>query len=57
MLFNDDYDGALYKQSSVIQLKTAGGLDGQPEILEPWPDLIAGILLHWVSLMLIYVNC
>ena len=46
---NDDYDGASYKQSSVIELRTAASLSGQVSITEPWPDLIAAILLHWVS--------
>ena len=46
---NDDYDGASYKQSSVIELRTTASLSGQVSIIEPWPDLIAGILLHWVS--------
>ena len=47
--FNADYDGASYKQSSVIRLRTAESLSGQVSITEPWPDLIAAILLHWVS--------
>ncbi|TDL20114.1 hypothetical protein BD410DRAFT_791190 [Rickenella mellea] len=38
---NDDYDGATYKQSDVIQLQTTRSPDGQPQIHEPWPDLIA----------------
>lgn len=50
---NDDYDGASYKQSSVIQLRTAESLSGQLAITEPWPDLIAAILSHWVSWILI----
>jgi len=51
--FNDNYEGASYKQSFVVQLRTAENIDGQ--IPGPWPDLIAGILSHWVSLMLICV--
>ena len=50
---NDDYNGASYKQSSVIQLRTAESLSGQLAITEPWPDLIVAILLHWVSWILI----
>lgn len=42
-----NYDGASYKQSSVVQLTTFGG---QPVFQ---PDLIAGILAYWVSLTLI----
>jgi hypothetical protein len=47
---NDDYDGGSYKQSSVIKLSTTQSLSGELAITEPWPDLIAAILLHWVSL-------
>ncbi|KAF8237674.1 hypothetical protein L208DRAFT_1421509 [Tricholoma matsutake] len=46
---NDDYDGASYKQSSVIQLRTSESLSGQLAITEPWPDLIAAILSHWIE--------
>ncbi len=48
---DDNYDGASYQQTSMVQLPTVGSLTtfgNQPE-----PDLIAGILAHWVSLMLI----
>jgi hypothetical protein len=51
----DDYDWAFYKQSGMVQLRTAEDLDGQLMIPGPWPDLIAAILSHWVSLMLICV--
>lgn len=50
---NDDYDGASYKQSAVIRLRTAESLSGELAITEPWPDLIAAILLHWVGWILI----
>jgi hypothetical protein len=53
--FTDDYDGAFYKQSVMVQLKTAEDPDGQLVIPGPSPDLIAAILLHWVSLMLVCV--
>ena len=46
---DDDYDGASYKQSSVIRLRTAESLSGQLSIMKPWPDLITAIMLHWVS--------
>ena len=49
---NDNYDGATFKQSFVIQLTTLGTLGSQLQ-LPPEPDLIAGILAYWVSLMLI----
>ena len=52
---NDDYDGASYKQSAVIELESARSLSGQVAITEPWPDLIAAILLHWVSWILISI--
>ena len=53
--FNDDYDGASYKQSVLIQLESARSLNGQVVISEPWPDLIAAILSHWVSWILISI--
>jgi hypothetical protein len=51
--FNDNYDGASYKQSSIVQLEQRRSIDGQVVIPKPWPDLIAAILVDWVSLMLI----
>jgi hypothetical protein len=53
---NDDYDGALYKQSDMVQLRTMKSLDGRLVIPAPWPDLIAAILSHWVRLMLVCVT-
>jgi hypothetical protein len=44
---NDDYHGASYQQSSMVQLTTIG------RVVTPEPDLIAGILAYWVSLLLI----
>ena len=56
--FNENYDGASYKQSTVVQFGTMQSPDGQMMIPGPWPDLIAAILSHWVSLMLICrLNC
>ncbi|KAH8981792.1 hypothetical protein EDB86DRAFT_3130584 [Lactarius hatsudake] len=46
---NDDYEGASYQQSTIIQLETPRGLDGQLVIREPWPDLIAAILSYWIE--------
>jgi hypothetical protein len=40
-------------QSTMVQLCTIETLDGQPVIPAPWPDLIAAILSHWVSLILL----
>jgi len=50
--FNNDYDGAFYMQSEVLQFQTVKNFDGKLVIPGPWPDLIAAILSHWVSLML-----
>jgi hypothetical protein len=54
---NNYYDGASYKQSVVIRysLFGASGLGGQVAVNEPWPDLIAAILSHWVSWILISI--
>ncbi len=52
---NNDYDGASYQQSSVVQLYTTKDPNGLLVIHEPWPDLIAAILSHWVSLILIHM--
>ncbi|KAH8996836.1 hypothetical protein EDB92DRAFT_2036180 [Lactarius akahatsu] len=46
---NDDYDGASYQQSPMIQLQITRGVDNQLVIHEPWPDLIAGILSYWIT--------
>ena len=47
--FNDNFDGATYKQSDVVSIIHYEGSDGQIVIPSPRPDLIAAILLHWVS--------
>jgi hypothetical protein len=48
---NDNYEETSYKQSNEIQLKVIKNIDGQRVIhnLKPQSDLIAAILLHWVS--------
>ncbi|KAI9441535.1 hypothetical protein H4582DRAFT_2073709 [Lactarius indigo] len=46
---NDDYDGASYQESAMIQLQTTRDLDDQLVIHKPWPDLIAGILSDWIK--------
>lgn len=51
--FNDNYDGASYTHSGVIRLTRNRGPNGTDIILEPSADVIAGILLHWVSLILL----
>ena len=50
---NDNYDGASYKHSIPVNFSTTASPDGQVVIPKPWPDVIAGILVYWVSLMLI----
>jgi len=52
---NDDYNGGSYMQSEILRLMTTKSNDGQLVISEEWPDLIAGILLHWVGLIVIHV--
>ncbi|KAH9042966.1 eukaryotic translation initiation factor eIF2A-domain-containing protein [Lactarius deliciosus] len=47
---NDDYEGASYHQSTMIQLETVRDVDDQLVIREPWPDLIAAILSYWTHL-------
>jgi hypothetical protein len=47
---NDNYDGTSYKQSSVFELPTLGSLTRQLKVTRE-PDLIAGILAYWVSLI------
>ncbi|KAF8259133.1 hypothetical protein EI94DRAFT_1752402 [Lactarius quietus] len=37
---NDNYEGATFKQSAKVHLYPAES---------PWPDVIAGILLHWIE--------
>jgi hypothetical protein len=45
-----DYDRSSSKQSSVVRLETMRSLSsGELENTQPWPDLIAAILSHWVS--------
>ena len=43
---NDDYEGASYKYSVEIHLEIMQNLDFQHV---SWPDVIAAILLHWVT--------
>ena len=49
---NDDYDGATYKQSNAVRLRYMEGSDGQEVLSKTWPNVIAAILVYWVSLML-----
>ena len=42
--------------SAVVKIRTLESFDGQVVISKPWPDLIAGILSHWVSLILIHMT-
>ncbi|KAH9042805.1 hypothetical protein EDB85DRAFT_2227352 [Lactarius pseudohatsudake] len=45
----NNYERASYQESAVISLQSSMGLDGRFEVLRPWPDLIAGILSHWIQ--------
>src|SRR6266550_9061513 len=48
---NDDRNGASFMQSDIIHLNTQQEkLSGPQVMIRPFPDLIAGILSHWVSL-------
>ena len=47
---NDNYEAASYTESQLIQLTyTLDCDDFQMVISKLWPDVIAAILLHWVS--------
>jgi hypothetical protein len=49
--FNDGYEGATYRHSDVVGLYDQLTIDSDPinVIPEPSADVIAGILLYWVS--------
>jgi hypothetical protein len=48
---NDDRNGASFMRSNIIHLDTHSEVLGGPQVMtRPSPDLIAGILSHWVSL-------
>ena len=53
---NNDYNGGSYNHSAVVKIRTLESFDGQVVISKPWPDLIADILSHWVSLILIHMT-
>ena len=55
MKLNDNYDEASYKQSGVVQVRFGESFNGKLVIPGPWPDFIAAILSHWVSLVPIRV--
>jgi hypothetical protein len=57
--FNNDDDGASYSQSDVIQMYVTRSRNDPPVVRHPEPDMIAAILLHWVSPILIpmMLNC
>ena len=52
MKFNDNFDGASYQQSRLMEYATAKSFDDGIVVSRPWPDLIVAILSHWVSLMI-----
>ena len=43
LVLNSDSNGAKYRSSLPIHL-------GHPQVIKPWPDVVAAILSHWVSL-------
>jgi hypothetical protein len=47
VVVNPDGNGAKYRYSIPIEVQS-----GVPylQIAKPWPDVLAGILFHWVSL-------
>ncbi|KDR80138.1 hypothetical protein GALMADRAFT_242390 [Galerina marginata CBS 339.88] len=51
--FNDDYEGASYMQSALIEFRSLRDFDGRVEAATPWPDVIAAILSDWASFILI----
>ncbi|TDL20240.1 hypothetical protein BD410DRAFT_791357 [Rickenella mellea] len=46
---NDNYDGATFRWSPVVQFDIEKSLDGVLKVHHPWPDVIAAILLHWTE--------
>ncbi|KAH8978545.1 hypothetical protein EDB92DRAFT_2095768 [Lactarius akahatsu] len=49
IVLNSDDNGAKYRYSTPIEFQWSLG-DMLPQIEKPWPDVLAGILLHWVSI-------
>jgi hypothetical protein len=46
VVLNPDGNGAKYRYCAPIEFRS-----GMPiQIAKPWPDVLAGILFHWVSL-------
>ena len=51
IVLNHDGKGAKYRWTSPIRFQW-----GMPvQIRKPWPDVLAGILLHWVSVQHIFL--
>ena len=42
LVLNSDGNGAKYRSSLPIYV-------GRPQVIKPWPDVVAAILSHWVS--------
>lgn len=42
LVLNSDGNGAKYRSSLPIYV-------GHPHVIKPWPDVVAAILSHWVS--------
>jgi hypothetical protein len=48
LVINDNGDGAKYWQS--VELSFLSRLGTRATIEAPWPDIVAGILAHWVCI-------
>ncbi|KAH9041973.1 hypothetical protein EDB85DRAFT_2233983, partial [Lactarius pseudohatsudake] len=48
IVLNSDGNGAKYRYSTPIEFQWGIG-DMPPQIEKPWPDVLAGILLHWIE--------
>jgi hypothetical protein len=46
LVLNVDGNGAKYRHSDIMEFQSHIPF----QIAKPWPDVLAGILFHWVSL-------
>lgn len=53
LALNHNEDGATYQYSKLVTLQP----DEHLGVARPWPDVVAGILLHWVSYESTFSNC
>jgi len=54
---NPGGDGAKYWQSDKIGILDTAGVRRLAMIPSPWPDAVAGILAHWVGLLISPSKC